>query len=316
MNHQRLFPVIFLLCALLVLAACGGGDDGGDAVPADDGGLTYTGAETQAQVNTANADALATGALQNGFQGVGFSIDRDRNASNLVLAEYMADGIREAVAEVPDQAFGVSGLTLEKTIFGECGGQATYRIEVNALEDTFQGTLTFDHFCNNQVIMNGGAEFSGQYDDQTQTFGRIVFVFQNTTTVYDAVTRTIEGQWAYVRTGQTKTLTMNYLVHNSVTGNVRKVEDFQLTVTEGINQSTFSLAGRYYHPLYGYVTVSTPTTFATQSGAAHPDAGQLKVEGQGGAWATLTAVDADNYRIQADVDGDGNVDYDSGLQPW
>ena len=93
--------------------------------------------------------------------------------------------------------------------------------------------------------------------------------------------------------------------------------NYSMTVTDGLGYEEISFTGRFYHPDYGYVSVTTPTPFRINDGAIWPYQGVLLVTGAGGAQARLTAGAALDYRVEADTDGNGDFsDYDSGWLSW
>lgn len=78
----------------------------------------------------------------------------------------------------------------------------------------------------------------------------------------------------------------------------------------------FEVSGRYYDPDYGYVDFHTDTPFHIDDGDEWPSAGVLIVEGEGGTEAQLTALSSTTYIVDADTDGDGIYDWDSGVLNW
>jgi len=110
------------------------------------------------------------------------------------------------------------------------------------------------------------------------------------------------------------------------TGRVCKVENYQLDITDGGGYEQIQVSGRFYDPDYGYVVLQTISPFIVYYNDEYPSSGQLvltgaTVPGSGPASIMLTAIDADNCQVEADIDGDGDYegapsDYDSGVIPW
>ena len=205
---------------------------------------------------------------------------------------------------------------ITRTIDGLCGGTATYTITVYPLLQTFEGSLEFQNFCNNDITQNGTAEFNGTYDAQAQTFGEVALTFKNMSTTYYLVTRVMNGTWTYVRSGDSRTVTMNYAVYNSLSQDVRMVENFVLTVTAYDTYREFEVSGNFYHPDYGYVVVATPTKFVLNDGDAHVSQGVLVATGFESRKVRFTALSAATYQVEADTNGDGTYDWDSGVLNW
>ena len=69
--------------------------------------------------------------------------------------------------------------------------------------------------------------------------------------------------------------------------------------------------------MYGYVVVSTTTSFRINEGDSYPSQGVLVVTGANSRAARLTCVDASTFVVDADLDGDGQFDdWTSGEQTW
>ena len=67
--------------------------------------------------------------------------------------------------------------TDEGTIPGECGGSATYVIRVDDITGDFSGSFTFSDFCEDGVVIDGNASFSGLFDWDTEDFDTAKLTF-------------------------------------------------------------------------------------------------------------------------------------------
>ena len=75
-------------------------------------------------------------------------------------------------------------------------------------------------------------------------------------------------------------------------------------------------SGRYYDLDEGYVVVSTDSPFRVYDGDDWPSEGVLVVTGDGSTKARLTVLTSTTFRVEADTDGDGSYDFDSGDLNW
>ncbi|MFH1136509.1 MAG: hypothetical protein V1816_10555 [Pseudomonadota bacterium] len=315
-NSVAVFLAVMSL--LLSVTGCGGGSssDGGGGALVFPPGTVYTGSTSQADITSDNAGDLSRDSFENAMIATGFSLDSQAGPNDAAAVEGllhllgpgMADGGTERVPGVQE---------VSKTIDGQCGGTASYTVQATILTKTFVGSLEFKDFCNSNIIQNGKAEFDGTYDPDAQTFGRVNLTFVDMKTSFNGVDRTMNGTWTYEKNDATRTVTMNYDVFNSFAQNVRKVEDFVVIWTQFETYREFEVSGKFYHPLYGFVTVSTPTKFRIDQGDAHPSQGALIVTGANNRAARLTCLDAATFVVDADLDGDGQFDdWTSGPQAW
>ena len=74
--------------------------------------------------------------------------------------------------------------------------------------------------------------------------------------------------------------------------------------------------GLEYEPDHGYVDVTTEEVFVIHDGDDWPSSGIHLIIGADGNEAKLTAIDNLSFRLEADTDGDGIYDWDSGPLLW
>jgi hypothetical protein len=97
--------------------------------------------------------------------------------------------------------------------------------------------------------------------------------------------------------------------------------DYTMNFWAGSNYVDFGVSGKYYHPDHGYVVISTSTNFRVYFGSKWPSQGVLILDGKtgiagGSTKARLTVVSSTTYRIEADTNGDGVYDWNSGILSW
>ena len=76
------------------------------------------------------------------------------------------------------------------------------------------------------------------------------------------------------------------------------------------------MSGRFYHPDYGFVVVSTQSVFKINSSDDFPSEGVLVAKGSNGSMAQLTVLSSTSLQVEADFDGNGTVDCSSGSFNW
>jgi hypothetical protein len=115
----------------------------------------------------------------------------------------------------------------------------------------------------------------------------------------------------------TETITANLVSLNNNTGETAKTENL---VFVNVYVNTFigtpissSVSGRVFHPVHGYVDVTTPTPFVFGTvSQAFPDSGELLLTGASGGAGNrtirATAVNSTLVQLQLDTNGDGTVD--------
>jgi hypothetical protein len=117
-------------------------------------------------------------------------------------------------------------------------------------------------------------------------------------------------------------MAMTMLLQDNSTGKVYKVEAYTLTLTEQVNYADVELlSGRYFDPDYGYVSITTTTPLRIYVGDNYPSDGVIVVTGNtgiagGSTMARLTALNSTTYQIEADTNGDGAYDWNSGVLNW
>jgi len=317
----RLASLFLVILVALFLAAygCSGGGGGGG------GGIEYTGVTTQAVIDDTNSEDLTQGAYIGGSAGsamIGLGAVSQSGVNDrpryLNLAGILKNAINQVDVNAPDGIVESGAIIQESdSIIGDCGGSASYVISLNDQTGDFTGSFTFSSYCSEGVIISGSASFSGDYDDVNSEFVGFSIITSGLTVTSGGDSFTTSGNISFNFQASPATVTADVMLRDNTTGEVSWVDNYSLTVTEGPNYEDITFSGRFYHPIHGYVGVSTPTAFRIFDGDIWPSQGVLLVDGAGGAKARLTADPSFSYRVEADTDGDGDFDdYDSGLVSW
>ncbi|MGA8239987.1 MAG: hypothetical protein WB818_05400 [Desulfobacterales bacterium] len=317
------FGLIILIVCILGLVACGGGGGGGDFMPAEPTGLTYIGVTSPAVIDSDNAAELASDAFIGGETGSNlgmFSSVADAQ-SNIVrrikLYEVVQifDGALHKIDFNSRRGDLLAVKTEQDTVMGDCGGSASYTVEMNDLNGIFTGSMTFNDYCNGNTSISGSVGFSGQVTVDAGDF-------LNFNLSIDMVNLT-SGDQSYVIDGDVSVdverpsskATVDLLMKDS-SGEVFWVKDYTLTIFEGVDYADVEVSGRFYHPTYGCVDLSTILPVRIFSIDEWPAFGELQVVGEDGTKARLLVFNKNSCRIIADTYGDDIYNYESDYMSW
>lgn len=329
---RRVLSVMLMVLLAVLFNACGGGGGGGDG----GGGaadISYSGITSRAIVDDSSAADLSTGAYRGGNMGSALGgiaaiqtedykqIDRPRT---LKLTQTLETAIVEVDVTAPS-GVAVSGAIQQEsdTIQGDClgtPGSATYTIQYDDVTGDFSGTFNFNSYCSEGVTLSGSASFSGKVDPSALEFLRFSITFDNLIATSDLDSFTTKGSITYDFNTFQVTANMDLLLKDNSTGKVYWVK-YSMTLVEGPNYVEFEMSGTYYDPDYGYVVLSTEVPFVVYDGEDWPSEGVLVVTGDtgiagGSTEARLTVLSSTTYQLEADTDGDGQYDWDSGILFW
>lgn len=175
-NLNYLCVVGVVALGLMTIVATGGGggdgDGGGPSIP------SYTGLTEPATIDENNAEALAVGAYEGGRMGAAtgvMGVVQTEASGNigysriLKVSEVLEDSLRQVdFMSRSDGTFIGAIYTVSATVYGNCGGSASYTISVDDQTGDFSGSFTFASYCEDGVTISGGASFSGQVDVITE----------------------------------------------------------------------------------------------------------------------------------------------------
>ena len=165
--------------------------------------------------------------------------------------------------------------------------------------------------------MSGSATFSGSFDEGAGEFVEFSITTSGFTVASGGDSFTTSGQISFNFQVSPITVYVDLRLRDNNTQEVIWARNYSLTVVDDPAFEEITFSGTFYHPVHGYVTVSTTTPFRINFGDTWPSQGVLEVTGSGGSKAILTADATFQYRVQADTDGDGFFDdYDSGWLDW
>ena len=323
--------IIIALWLVSLLSACSDGGGTGTS-------LRYTGSVALANLTPTNSASLIGDAYTGGNSGIivsgvtagltRYKYDASRRPRSLILTTALTRLIERAATgdtlARPETAATVSNIP-SSTLNGDCGGHAIVDGSFDDVNGTLSLTANLNNYCMGGTILNGTVGASGSAVTDIQ--GNIVISSITVTLAYLSAaqggdsfiadgTLHISPQAGHSHIDKDIVITLNMLFKDNVTSKVYKLEDFTITrstVNGAISYDDISLAGRFYDPDEGYISLSTLSTLRVINKGDWPSSGSLRAAGDQSS-ATLTAQSNSTYRLDVDIDGDGNLDStDNGL---
>lgn len=327
-NNLRYFCLLAAitlgLMAIVATGGGGGGGGGGGTPP-----MQYTGLSTPATIDGTNAVQLAVGAYAGGAVGSVMGsgavaqtgkIGRPRT---LTISKALEKAIRhiDVASALGSASFGAI-ITDSGTIDGNCGGSLSYTINIDDVTGDFTGNFNFNNYCEDGVTFSGNSSVSGTADLVTEEFIQLSLSFDSLSITTDGDSITIDGSITYDDLqAPLVNVDMDFLMRDDSTKKVYWLHNYYLRISEGPDYIDFYILGRYYDPDYGYVDSESTTDFRIYDGDVWPSQGVLIIEGEtgiagGSTMARLTAGPPGIYEVDADTNGDGAWDWNSGPLNW
>jgi hypothetical protein len=313
--------MILALTLPYAYGGCSGGGGGGDGSDAS-AGITYTGVTNPAEISASNAEDISGGAFGAGLIGdgmMGLSVDQGPNDNTVrkfrtVKVPLILRNSLDLIDFTSSPAGGVQAAveTAGDTIDGNCGGTMSYSVSADDVEGTFSGSFTFTNYCNDGTTINGGASFDGRMNVDSGGFLEAHLSFDN----LSGGDLTLDGDLEMDFTVSPKMITFNAYGHDPSSGKVYWIRDYSIAIDENTGFAEVEIAGMFYHPDYGYVTISTTEPIVLHDGDEWPTSGALVVTGAYSSKARITAIDNVNCTVEADIDGDDSYEWDSGTMIW
>lgn len=319
---SRKIEILFLLIALPIfvsLYGCGGGGGGGSA---SSSGITYAGLTTQATIDNSNAEKIATGAYQGGAIGTAVSLgavqqEQAEQPVYLNLSLTIAEALRQIDISTSTSVVAAGAIINQSnTINGSGGGNAQYTIQVNDATGDFSGTMNFNAYTSQATTMTGNFSFSGKVNVFAGTMQQFSLSSESFSVTQGSKSYTAKMTCNYTISGTQLTVVMDVLMQDGTTAKTYWMKNFNLTLWNRTNYIEFSIVGTYYDPDYGYIDITTPTTFKINTTAKYPYEGMMVLTGKSATKAKLTALSATTYEVAADTNGDGTYEWNTGTKNW
>lgn len=319
------FGLLLSIVCILGLVACGGGGGGGgkDFVPAEPAGLMYTGVTSPAVLDSDNAAELAGDAFIGGGArsslGIFSSVaDAQPNiVRKIKLYEVIQtfDGALQKIDIISHRGDVLALETEQDTVPGNCGGVVSYTLEMDDSNGSFTGSMTFNDYCNGDTIISGAADFFGQFTIDTGDYLDFNLYFDMLNLTSGDHSYVIDGDVLFDVSRPSSTASIDMLMKDS-SGEVYWVKDYTLSIFEGVDYTDIEVSGRFYHPTYGHVDLSTILPVRIFNIDEWPSFGELQVAGGFGTKARLLAFGNNSCQIIVDTIGDDTYNYKSDYMSW
>lgn len=307
----------------LLIAGCGGGGDGGG------GGISYNGPTTPAAITASNGKEIASDA----FVGSALGTEVGTLFASVATPEGEKTGGTPSVTTIVQTLLGAVNKadlstahqpslsraiqTETDTITGGCGGSAGYTVRGDDVTGDFNGTFTFNDYCEGGDTLNGTISMSGRLDPATFKFEQMTMTFSSLSFSSSSDSVAIDGAIAVNITSATTTaVTVNMKMKENITSKVFWIENYAATIETVMAGEEIDISGRFYNPDYGYVDLSTPTHIFVAGNDEWPSSGVMIATGASGSKVRLTATSNTTYTYEVDVDGDGNYEVQQPNQLW
>ena len=319
---------LFTFITVLMLSACSGsgGSDSGS------GGNLYSGNTGAAILTADNDDAFGTLMLEGSATSKTaggaspFSADTVTEKKNMghieVLLNKLVDVAQQQVQTAASEKVTAKAIDTNGTCPSPAGS-FTITPPTTGTSSPFTYTISFNNYCLGDLTysttMNGSMTmkvyFAGALSVSTIT--KVEIAYENLT-----VSNTV-GSTTYSSTFSGTTILdydgFTYPTPNSVSNTVYFGRDGKIYKITDINISSLgNISGRFYHPVHGYVDITTESTFDRNLTTGEYCGGTLRIAGKtagGSDIATTIAVSADcaTYTICYDVDSGGTC---TNNVPW
>jgi hypothetical protein len=306
------------------LSACGGGGGGDSTTPTNPSQLTYTGLTTQASVDAGNAETLAIGAYlgeQNGTTVGPQAVATAHGSDTALPVRSLSQLFRRALRhEVPPagatQAVQPAAVQEAPDIYpGSCGGQLLSNPLWSPETGSFTDTLEYQDYCEDGTTLDGKVSVVGSFDPVSGWVNYFTMSFHPLTINDGSAAFTMEGQVriTYGNPQYTETVAMDFLLRDDATSEVFRFENYLSGINYGSDYDEETISGRYYHPAYGYVELSTEQPLRVFSGLLWPSTGTLRCSGSNGTFVRMAFSTATNIHLEADTNGNGSCEWQKDL---
>lgn len=340
-NTIQLLTKAFLLSTGLALVACGGGGDpdGGSSYPS----INYTGATNEATVTETNAKDFPVAALEgssssyeaNPFSSLGGSgsstpsptapsaavIDDSTtsttgNAQHTAMLNILAEQIKDTILK-QQQSTGINSNIVSAVTFppqpGTCSPDpGSLTIDDNSTQTNYNSSYTYDNFCVDfggfEVVQHGRVNVRGSFISTDPLILNsisvsIEYMKMTASNGTDTYSEEFSGSMTMTFDRTTNNNLTNFTLSTNFQANglTYKIENLVVDNSAG----TFSVSGRFYHPIHGYVDITTPDPFNLVS--FNPDkycSGSLQLTGAGGTIDFTANADCSSYDICYTATGD------------
>jgi hypothetical protein len=282
----------------------------------------FAGRTFQAVIDSTNAKDLSGGAFAGGitrFEAASAGFYQDSMTTQigsfrpLRLPLVLQDSLQkvETASTVVDP-FKPAVETKRGILQGGCGGRLSYSIDFIVKSGFFNGSFSFENYCDQGITLAGETDIDGTYGVDTGDYTTAHFSFAS---LSDG-TITLEGDISIDFLHPPISATFSAHSKDSESGQVYWIKDYSMNITKFAGYIEIEIFGTFYHPDHGFVNLTTTEPFIVHHEDDWPTSGLLGIKGEKSTQAELSALDQLTCSVAADTDGDGVFDWDSGILNW
>ena len=282
----------------------------------------FAGRTTQAVIDSTNAKNLSGGAFAGGitrFEAVRAGFNQDSMATQigafrpLRLPLVLQDSLQKVeTASKVVSLFKPAVETRSGTLQGDCGGRQSYSIDFIVESGIFDGSFSFENYCDHGITISGETDIDGTYEVDSGDISTAHFSFGN---LADG-SITLDGEISIDFLHQPITATFSAHSKDIESGRIYWIKDYSMNITEFAGYIEIEIFGRFYHPDHGFVNLTTTEPFIVHNEDDWPTSGLFVIQGEKNTKAELSALDQLTCSVAIDTDGDGVFDWDSGILNW
>ena len=289
----------------------------------DDGGSGDTLiVATQASITPANAEALTGVAVTGNLTNSGPEISALSQSSAHTQIETfrplsftlaLGDSLRDI--DLNPSLFQLSQTNMineSGTVEGPCGGLFSYSLNLNILSEEFSGSLSFEDYCDSGTRFYGETDVVGAFEVSTGDFLSATFSFNNLI----QGTFTLDGEMSIDLSDSPVIAVFTAHAKDNDTERVYWLRDYSMNITEWAGDVEIEVSGTFHHPDHGFVNLATTDPLVVHEEDDWPASGQIVIQGDNHTRAQLTALDPLHWRVEADTEGDGIFEWESGVLNW
>lgn len=282
----------------------------------------FSGTTLQAAITPQNAESLAAGALAGGqsiIAAKSLKLSQGTDTARIDIFRplrfplLLTDCLRRIEVDTELNISSHSNVITESnTLEGGCGGELSYTLTFDRTSGEFSGDLSLADYCDDGITVTGETDVDGTFESGSGVFDTAIFSFNN----LSDKSHTLDGEISLDFTETPIVATFTVYSKDKQSGQVYWLKNYSINLYELSNRFEIEIFGTFYNPDSGFVTLTTIEPFVVFAEDDWPASGQMLIQGDSATNAQLTAIDQLHYRIEADTEGDGIFDLNSGLLNW
>lgn len=297
-KRRSLVAYLWIMLAAFALSSCGKGSHSEHPV---DPSKSYKGETGKATVSSENAGGLAMGGFGGGdIAHIITSVAKsDHNESNDTLntskdipvrqfTQIIKQSIRRMQIAQKARKNKAVKRKEEYDLSGDNGGTASYNLDFNDSTGSFKGTINYNQFTSQSVVINGIVNIIGTVDPNWNNVTQLTLSFKSLDLNFgNPEGWTLDGRLSLNTdfSSHAETLSMDLVLLDQDDDKTYWFNNYTITthfLDNGVNQT---MTGRYYDHDNGFVELTTPVSLFSVTAVV----GHLRV------WCFSAAIQARGF---------------------